>query len=47
VRHTPNSSSLHVCDQVCDQDSVMEFGLDQLRIGLRPGSSYLNMARAI
>ena len=23
---------------VCDQDSVMEFGLDQLRTGLRPGS---------
>jgi len=24
---------------VCDQDSVMEFGLDHLRTGLRPGSS--------
>jgi len=28
VRGRPNSNSL----QVCDQDSVMEFGLDQLRI---------------
>jgi len=25
--------------------SVMEFGLDQLRTGLRPGSSYLDMSR--
>jgi len=30
---------------VCDQDNVMEFGLDQLRTGLRPGSSYLDMSR--
>ena len=31
-------------EPVCDQDSVMEFGLDQLRTGLRPGSSYLDMS---
>jgi len=30
---------------VCDQDSVIEFGLDQLRTGLQPGSSYLDMLR--
>ena len=29
---------------VCDQDSVMEFGLDQLRTGLRPGSSRFDIA---
>ena len=27
MRDRPNSSSLHVCDQVCDLDSVMEFGV--------------------
>ena len=27
MRDRPNSSSLQVCDQVCDLDSVMEFGL--------------------
>jgi len=27
VRDRPNSSSLQVCDQVCNPDSVMEFGL--------------------
>jgi len=27
-----NSSSLQVCDQVCDQDSVMEFGLNEMRL---------------
>ena len=30
---------------VCDQDSLMEFGLDQLGTGLQPGSSYLDMSR--
>ena len=45
VRDRPNSSSLQVSNQVCDQDSVMEFGLDQLRTGLPPGSSYLEMLR--
>ena len=33
MRDRPNSSSLRVCDQVCDQvradlDSIMEFGLN-------------------
>ena len=41
----PNSSSLQVCEQVRDQDSVMEFVLDQLRTGLRPGSSCLDVSR--
>jgi len=27
VRDRPNSSSLQVCDQVCDLDNIMEFGL--------------------
>jgi len=46
VRDRPNSSSLKICDKVCDQDSVMEFGLDQLRTDLRhAGSSYLDMSR--
>jgi len=32
-------------EPVCDQDSVMEFGLDQLRTGLRPGSSRFELSR--
>jgi len=32
---------------VCDQDSVMEFGLDQLRTGLRPGSSRFELSRHV
>jgi len=47
VRDRPNSSSLQACDQVCDQDSVMEFGLDQLRTGLRLGSSRFQLSRHV
>jgi len=32
---------------VCDQDSVMEFGVDQLRNGLRPGSSRFELSRHV
>jgi len=32
---------------VCDQDSVMEFGSDQLRTGLRPGSSRFELSRHV
>jgi len=32
---------------VCDQDSVMKFGLDQLRTGLRPGSSRFELSRHV
>jgi len=32
---------------VCDQDSVMEFGLDQLRTGLRSGSSRFELSRHV
>jgi len=34
-------------EPVCDQDSVMEFGLDQLRTGLRPGSSRSELSRHV
>ena len=30
---------------VCDHDNVMEFGLDQLRTGLRPGSNRFELSR--
>jgi len=32
---------------VCDQDSVMEFGLYQLRTGLWPGSSRFELSRYV
>jgi len=32
---------------VCDQNSVMEFGLDQLRTGLRRGSSRFELSRHV
>jgi len=34
-------------ESVCDQDSVMEFGLAQLRTGLRPGSSRFELSRHV
>jgi len=39
-----------VCNQtslgpVCDQNSVMEFSLDQLRTGVRPGSNRFELSR--
>ena len=43
MRDRPNSSWL----QVCDQDSLMEFGLDQLPTGLRPGSSRFELSRHV
>jgi len=32
---------------VCDHDSVMEFGLDQLLTGMRPGSSRFELSRHV
>jgi len=32
---------------ICDQDSVIKFCLDQLRTGLRPGSSRFELSRRI
>ena len=49
-----SSTSQQVCDRsvtslslrpVCNHDSVMEFGLDQLWTGLRPGSSRFELSR--
>ena len=41
------STSQQVCDQprTCLRPSVMEFGLDQLRTGLRPRSSRFELSR--
>jgi len=47
VRDRPNSSSLQVCDPVCDQGSVIQFGLDPLRTGLRPGSSRFDLSQHV
>ena len=45
IRHAILVAGRSSFGPVCDQDSVMEFGLDQLRTGFRPGSNYLNMWR--
>jgi len=34
-------------EPICDQDSVIEFGLDQLRTGLRPRSSRFELPRRV
>jgi len=43
----PNSSSLQACNQVCDQDSVREFGFKLVCDQVRAGSSYLDMSREL
>ena len=45
--HERASRSATSLGNVCDQDSVMEFGLDQLRTGLQPGSSRFKLSRHV
>jgi len=42
-----SATGLRPASNLVDQDSVTEFGLDQLRTGLRPGSTRFDQVRAI